>query len=79
MDGVGREQRSRCHAPILRSEAVRVQGQRVFCASHSLMWYVPEPLGKMADDKHEAKQALKIGEVDVCVMSPISCPDEGVE
>lgn len=82
-------------------------GVRVFFASHSLMWYVPEPLGKMAeaagikghklvglqslgasktiqhwnlpDDKNEAKKALKTGEVDVFVMSPISFPDEGVE
>jgi hypothetical protein len=71
------------------------------------MWYVPEPLGKMAeaagikghklvglqslgasktvqhwnlpDDQNEAKKALKAGEVDVFVMSPISFPDEGVE
>jgi hypothetical protein len=80
---------------------------RVFYASHSLMWYVPKPLGEMAeaagikghqlvglqslgvsktiqhwnlpDDKNEAKKALKTGEVDVFVMSPISFPDEGVE
>lgn len=83
------------------------KGLRVFFASHSLMWYVPEPLGKMAeargikdhklvglqslgasktlqhwnlpDDKNQAKKALKTGEVDVFVMSPISFPDEGVE
>jgi hypothetical protein len=83
------------------------RGLRVFYASHSLMWYVPEPLGKMAeareikghklaglqslgasrtiqhwnlpDDKNEAKKALKTGEVDVFVMSPISFPDEGIE
>lgn len=83
------------------------QGFRVFFASHSLMWYVPEPLGKMAeareieghkliglqslgasrtlqhwnlpDDKNQAKQALKTGEVDVFIMSPISFPDQGVE
>ncbi len=83
------------------------KGLRVFYASHSLMWYVPEPLGKMAeargikdhklmglqrlgasrtiqhwnlpDDKNEAKKALKKGEVDVFIMSPISFPDEGVE
>lgn len=82
-------------------------GVRVFYASHSLMWYVPEPLGKMAeaagikghklvglqslgasktvqhwnlpDDKNEAKKALKTGDVDVFVMSPISFPDDGVE
>ncbi len=81
-------------------------GLRVFFASHSLMWYVPRPLGEMAeavgieghkliglqslgasktvqhwnlpDDKNEAKKALKTGEVDVFVMSPISFPDEGV-
>ena len=82
-------------------------GQRVFFASHSLMWYVPKPLGEMAeaagikghklvglqslgasttlqhwnlaDDKNEAKKALKTGEVDVFIMSPISFPDEGIE
>ena len=82
-------------------------GLRVFFASHSLMWYVPKPLGEMADaagihghtlvglqslgasrtlqhwnlpdDKNAAKQALKTGEVDVFIMSPISFPDEGIE
>ena len=33
----------------------------------------------LADDKNEAKKALKTGEVDVFVMSPISFPDEGIE
>lgn len=33
----------------------------------------------LPDDKNEAKKALKTGEVDVFVMSPISFPDEGVE
>src|SRR4051812_10027292 len=28
--------------------AAIVQGQRVFYASHSLMWYVPAPLGELA-------------------------------
>lgn len=83
------------------------KGLRVFYASHSLMWYVPNPLGEMADaagikdhklvglqslgasktsqhwdledDKNDAKKALKSGEVDVFVMSPISFPDEGIE
>lgn len=83
------------------------KGLRVFYASHSLMWYVPKPLGEMAeaagikghqlvglqslgasktvqhwnlaDDKNDAKKALKTGEVDVFVMSPISFPDEGIE
>jgi hypothetical protein len=82
-------------------------GQRVFYASHSLMWYVPGPLGEMAEaagikghklaglqklgaskttqhwkmpeEKNKARQALKKGEVDVFVMSPIQFPDEGVE
>ena len=82
-------------------------GLRVFFASHSLMWYAPEPLGEMVEaagikghklvglqslgasrtlqhwnlpnDKNEAKKALKTGEVDVFIMSPISFPDEGVE
>jgi hypothetical protein len=83
------------------------KGQRVFYASHSLMWYVPTPLGEMAgatgikdhklaglqmlgasrtkqhwdlpDDKNKAKDALKKGEVDVFVMSPIQFPDEGID
>jgi hypothetical protein len=82
-------------------------GQRVFFASHSLMWYVPAPLGELAaaagfkdhkfvgiqslgasktsqhwnlpDGKNKAKQALKTGEVDVFIMSPIQFPDEGIE
>jgi hypothetical protein len=33
----------------------------------------------LPDDKNEAKKALKTGEVDVFIMSPISFPDEGVE
>ena len=33
----------------------------------------------LADDKNDAKKALKTGEVDVFVMSPISFPDEGIE
>jgi len=83
------------------------KGQRVFFASHSGMWYVPDPLGELAEsakikghkkvgpqhlgfsktlhhwelpeDKNQAKKALKAGEVDVFVMSPIQFPDEGVE
>ena len=94
-------------SPAADAQPAMPQGLRVFYASHSLMWYVPEPLGKMAetrgitghklvglqplgasrtiqhwnlpDDKNEAKQALKTGDVDVFVMSPISFPDEGVE
>lgn len=82
------------------------KGQRVFYASHSLMWYAPKPLAEMAeaagitghklvglqmlgasktlqhwnlpDAKNQAKQALKKGEVDVFVMSPIQFPDEGI-
>src|SRR5437868_6864460 len=78
------------------------QGKRVFYASHSLMWYVPESLGALAaagvikdhklaglqkigasktlqhwnlpDEKNEAKKALKTGEVDVLVLSPIQFP-----
>lgn len=83
------------------------KGQRVFYAGHSLMWYVPKPLGELAEaagikdhqlvgvqslgasktlqhwnlseEKNKAKQALKKGDVDVFVMSPIQFPDEGVE
>jgi hypothetical protein len=83
------------------------KGQRVFYASHSGMWFVPDPLGEVAEaarikdhklvglqklgasrtiqhwnlteEKNQAKKALKGGEVDVFVMSPISFPDEGVE
>jgi hypothetical protein len=83
------------------------KGQRVFYASHSLMWYVPTPLGELAEaakikdnklaglqmlgasktlqhwnlpeEKNKAKQALKKGEVDVFVMSPIQFPDTGID
>jgi hypothetical protein len=42
-------------------------------ASRTLQhWNLPE-------DKNQAKKALKAGEVDVFVMSPIQFPDEGVE
>jgi len=33
----------------------------------------------LPDDKNQAKKALKNGEVDVFIMSPISFPDDGVE
>jgi hypothetical protein len=83
------------------------KGRRVFYASHSLMWYVPTPLGEMAeaagikghklaglqklgasrtlqhwnlpDGQNKAKDALKKGDVDVFVMSPIQYPDEGID
>ncbi len=83
------------------------KGQRVFYASHSLMWYVPTPLGELAEaatikdhklvglqslgasktlqhwnmpeEKNKARQALKTGDVDVLVMSPIQFPDEGID
>jgi len=83
------------------------KGLRVFFASHSGMWFVPDPLGELAEAarikehktvglqklgasrtlqhwnlpeaRNQAKKALKAGEVDVFVMSPIQFPDEGVE
>ena len=83
------------------------KGQRLFYASHSLMWYVPTPLGELAsaagieghklvglqslgasktaqhwnlpDGKNMAKQAVKKGEVDILVMSPIQFPDTGID
>jgi hypothetical protein len=92
-------------SPAGKTEAPK--GQRVFYASHSLMWYVPPPLGEFAEaakikdhtlvdiqklgasktlqhwnlpeEKNKAKQALKKGEVDVFVMSPIQFPDEGID
>jgi len=91
--------------PATKPEAPK--GQRVFYASHSLMWYVPTPLGELAEaakikdhklaglqslgasktlqhwnlpeEKNKAKQAIKKGEVDVFVMSPIQFPDEGID
>lgn len=90
-----------------KRDASAPKGQRVFFAAHSLMWYVPTPLGELADaagikdhklvgiqslgasktiqhwnlpdEKNKAKQALKKGEVDVFVMSPIQFPDEGID
>jgi hypothetical protein len=83
------------------------RGRRVFYASHSLMWYVPTPLGEMAEaagikdhklvgvqkigasktlqhwnlpeERNTARQALKKGDVDVFVMSPIQFPDDGID
>lgn len=81
-------------------------GQRMFYASHSLMWDVPPPFDEMAkaygienqkidmqrmgfsrtqqfwdqaEAQSQAKQALKAGNVDVFVMSPMDMPDKGVE
>jgi len=81
-------------------------GQRMFYASHSLMWDVPAPFGELAaaygikDQKIDiqrmgfsrtqqfwdqaeaqspAKQALKTGNIDVFVMSPMDMPDTGVD
>ncbi len=79
---------------------------RLFYASHSLMWYVPESLGQLVAEAgirghevagvqrigasrtlqhwekaepNDAKEALRKGDIDVFVMSPIQFPDEGVE
>ncbi|WP_233148365.1 DUF3237 domain-containing protein [Rhodopirellula sp. MGV] len=85
----------------------KLKGERVFYASHSLMWYVPEQLAELAsaqdiedhrliglqrlgasrtlqhwqqpEDMNEAKKALRQGNVDAFVMSPIQFPDEGIE
>jgi len=60
------------------AEAAGIKGHKLvglqsLGASKTLQhWSLP-------DDKNEAKKALKTGEVDVFVMSPISFPDEGVE
>ena len=51
----------------------KLVGLQSLGASRTLQhWNLP-------DDKNEAKKALKTGEVDVFIMSPISFPDEGVE
>ncbi len=81
-------------------------GQRMFYASHSLMWDVPAPFAELAEAyginghkvsiqsmgfsrtqqfwdqpeaQSQAKQALKSGNIDVFVMSPMDMPDKGVE
>src|SRR4051794_33774423 len=36
-------------APAGEQKGAAPRGQRLFFASHSLMWYVPTPLGKLAD------------------------------
>lgn len=60
------------------AEAAGIKGHKLvglqsLGASRTLQhWNLP-------DDKNEAKKALKTGEVDVFIMSPISFPDEGVE
>jgi DNA-binding NtrC family response regulator len=59
-------------------EAAGIKGHKLvglqsLGASKSLQhWNLP-------DEQNQAKKALKAGEVDVFVMSPISFPDEGVE
>ena len=35
--------------PVDRRDTIAPKGQRVFFAGHSLMWYVPTPLGELAD------------------------------
>lgn len=94
-------------SPADQKEGPAPKGRRLFYASHSLMWYVPTPLGELAnaagieghklvgiqslgasktvqhwnlpEGKNKAKQALKKGEVDVLVLSPIQFPDEGID
>jgi hypothetical protein len=86
--------------------ATELVGQRVFYASHSLMWDMPPVLTEQAaaygidghtvvgvqrigvsrasqhwdlpDDRNQAKQALRDGNVDVFVMSPLVHPDEAI-
>jgi hypothetical protein len=81
-------------------------GQKVFYASHSLMWDMPPVLAEqatafgieghavvgvqrigvsrasqhweLADDRNQAKQALRDGNVDVFVMSPLVHPDDAI-
>jgi hypothetical protein len=87
-------------------ETGKPAGQRVFYASHSLMWDMPPVLAEqakaygikdhtiaghqrigvsrtmqhwnMAEDKNQAKKALKDGKVDVFVTSCLVHPDEGI-
>ncbi len=94
-------------ASVGQDKAGAPKGERVFYASHSLMWYVPAPLGEaaeaakikdhklvglqkiggsktlqhwnMPEAQNKAKEALKKGDVDVFVMSPIQFPDEGID
>ena len=81
-------------------------GQRLFYASHSLMWDVPDPLAEMVkaygitnhtlsiqrmgfsrtqqfwdqpESQSQAKRALKTGDLDDFVMSPMDMPDTGVD
>lgn len=80
-------------------------GQKMFYASHSLMWDVPPPLAEIVaaygitnhslaiqrmgfsrtqqfwdqpEAQSQAKQALKAGDCDDFVMSPMDMPDKGV-
>lgn len=50
---------------VQKPSAAAPKGQRVFYASHSLMWYVPEPLGELATaagiQGHELMGLQKIG------------------
>ncbi len=93
-------------APPAAQAATAPAGQRMFYASHSLMWDVPAPFAEMAqtygitnhsgsiqrmgfsrtqqfwdqpEAQSQAKKALKTGELDTFVMSPMDMPDKGVE
>ncbi len=92
-------------APAAKSEQAPA-GQRMFYASHSLMWDVPGPLAELTkaygikdhqvsiqrmgfsrtqqfwdqpEAQSPAKKAVKTGELDDFVMSPMDMPDNGVE
>ena len=60
------------------AESAKIKGHKMvglqkLGASRTIQhWNLPE-------EKNQAKKALKAGEVDVFVMSPIQFPDEGVE
>lgn len=93
-------------APPGDAKSAPPAGQRMFYASHSLMWEVPDVLAEMVkaaginghtvaiqrmgfsrtqqfwdqpEAQSQAKQALKTGEIDDFVMSPMDMPDQGVE
>ena len=60
------------------AESAKIKGHKLVGLQH-LGFSKPLQHWNLPEDKNQAKKALKAGEVDVFVMSPIQFPDEGVE
>jgi hypothetical protein len=60
------------------AESAKIKGHKQVGLQH-LGFSKPLQHWELPEDQNQAKKALKAGEVDVFVMSPIQFPDEGVE